>query len=116
MIHGCRVARQAPIISHILFADDCYDFFRAKEEEAFNLLKLFSLYEQALGQKLNPLNSSIFFSSNVLAEVRDNICRLIEIYEADSSTTYLGLPNILGRNRMVILGFLKDRLRRRIQV
>lgn len=35
LIHGCRVARRAPIITHILFADDCYVYFRATEEEAF---------------------------------------------------------------------------------
>lgn len=27
LIHGCRIARGAPTISHLLFADDCYLFF-----------------------------------------------------------------------------------------
>lgn len=26
LIHGCRIARGAPLISHLLFVDDCYLF------------------------------------------------------------------------------------------
>lgn len=29
-LHGCIIARWAPIISHLLFVDDCYFFFRGK--------------------------------------------------------------------------------------
>lgn len=31
LIHGCKVARGAPSISHLLFADDCYFFFKATQ-------------------------------------------------------------------------------------
>ncbi|XP_074351625.1 uncharacterized protein LOC141690750 [Apium graveolens] len=34
LLHGCTIARGAPTISHILFADDCYFFFRATGAEA----------------------------------------------------------------------------------
>lgn len=27
LLHGCKVAKDAPMISHLLFADDCYVFF-----------------------------------------------------------------------------------------
>lgn len=36
LIHGCRVARGAPSISHLLFADDCYFFFRATQYEGYS--------------------------------------------------------------------------------
>ena len=29
LIHGCKVARTAPVISHLFFADDCFLFFKA---------------------------------------------------------------------------------------
>lgn len=29
LLYGCHVARGAPIISYLLFADDCYFFFKA---------------------------------------------------------------------------------------
>lgn len=35
--------------------------------------------------------------------------------EATEHTTYLGLPNILGRNKSFILGLLRERVRKRIQ-
>lgn len=34
LIHGVAIARGAPHTSHLLFADDCYMFFRASETEA----------------------------------------------------------------------------------
>ena len=32
-IHGCKVARGAPVISHLLFADDSYLFFKASPDK-----------------------------------------------------------------------------------
>lgn len=34
LILGCTVAKEAPTISHLLFADDCYLFFCANAAEA----------------------------------------------------------------------------------
>ena len=39
----------------------------------------------------------------------------MDIHEADDNCTYLGLPNMLGRNKSALLGYLKDCLRQRIQ-
>lgn len=32
-LHGVKICRGAPILTHILFADDYFIFFRAKEDE-----------------------------------------------------------------------------------
>lgn len=116
LIHGCQIARQAPKISHLLFADDSYIYCRANMPEANNLLSLLQRYESISGQKINLDKSSIFFSSNTPVDMRDSICGLMEIFEADEHTTYLGLPNLLGRHKSVLLGFLKDRLRKKILI
>lgn len=34
--------------------------------------------------------------------------------EATEHSMYLGLPNIMGRNKNAILGFLKDKVRKRV--
>lgn len=34
LIHGCRISRVAPTISRVLFAGDCYLFFKATKVEA----------------------------------------------------------------------------------
>jgi hypothetical protein len=39
-IHGVKICRNAPIISHLLFADDCFLLFRATENEAM-IIKTF---------------------------------------------------------------------------
>lgn len=35
--------------------------------------------------------------------------------EADSNTKYLGMPSILGRNKTALLGYLKDKVMKRVQ-
>lgn len=43
------------------------------------------------------------------------ICRELKIREADDSSKYLGLPNLLGRNKSVAFGYLKDKVKASIQ-
>lgn len=45
ILHGVKVETCAPIISHLLFADDCYLFFRANVTEAEVMKRNLNLYE-----------------------------------------------------------------------
>ncbi|XP_074359934.1 uncharacterized protein LOC141700060 [Apium graveolens] len=45
MLHGGKIARGAPSISHFLFADDCYFFFRASVLEARIMQTILQRYE-----------------------------------------------------------------------
>ncbi|KAK2409029.1 hypothetical protein QL285_044487 [Trifolium repens] len=56
-LHGVKICRNAPIISHLLFADDCFLFFRAAESEALVLKNILTIYEQASGQAINMQKS-----------------------------------------------------------
>lgn len=40
---------------------------------------------------------------------------ILSFAEANVEATYLGLPNILGRNKSAVLGYLKERVKRRIE-
>ncbi|XP_030505195.2 uncharacterized protein LOC115720174 [Cannabis sativa] len=53
--------------------------------------------------------------NNTGIQLRDSICAMLEIYEADENGYYLGLPCSVGRNKNVILCLLKDKLQKRIQ-
>ncbi|KAL8146786.1 hypothetical protein AgCh_004504 [Apium graveolens] len=64
-IHGISIARGAPKISHLLFADDCYLFFNATGEEARNMKNILSRYEMFSGQAISLAKSSITFSPNI---------------------------------------------------
>lgn len=47
--------------------------------------------------------------------IQEVICTMLQFKEADASTKYFGLPNTFGRNKSVVLGYLKDRMRERVQ-
>lgn len=53
LLHGCIIARGAPAVSHLLFADDCYFFFRATESEATTMKNIMQRYEDLSGQAIN---------------------------------------------------------------
>ncbi|MEX5533340.1 hypothetical protein, partial [Pseudomonas syringae] len=64
-LHGIQVARSAPCISHLFFADDSLIFSRATKEEADCLMNAIRDYERASGQLVNLDKSEISFSRNV---------------------------------------------------
>ncbi|XP_074342678.1 uncharacterized protein LOC141680315 [Apium graveolens] len=64
LLHGCRTAKGAPVISHLLFADDCYLFFRATGPEANVMRRILGRCAEASGQIINFTKSAIVFSPN----------------------------------------------------
>ncbi|KAL8106853.1 hypothetical protein AgCh_023591 [Apium graveolens] len=108
-LHGIRVCRKAPIISHMLFADVSYLYCKADEVEAAKIIELLDIYEQASGQQVNRGKSSVFFSTNVIEYNRQLVCQVLQMNEANGNSTYLGLPSTLGKNKSALLGYLKDK-------
>lgn len=78
-IHGVKICRKAPIITHMLFADDSYLYCKANTDEALRLLDLLTIYEEASGQKVSREKSSIFFSSNVIPYNRLLVCQALQM-------------------------------------
>lgn len=114
-LHGIKICRQAPIVSHMLFMDDSYVYCKARKEEAIKVLELLHIYEKESGQKVNLEKSSVFFSTNVISYNRSMICHELHMIEASEQSKYLRLPNILGRNKSAILEFLKDKVSARVR-
>ncbi|MCI09798.1 ribonuclease H protein, partial [Trifolium medium] len=73
-IHGIQIARTAPRISHLLFADDSLLFARANAQEGDCILGVLQQYQLASGQLVNFDKSEVAFSRNVLDDVKDLIC------------------------------------------
>ncbi|KAM6569605.1 hypothetical protein CsatB_017590 [Cannabis sativa] len=111
---GCQVARGAPRVSHMLFADDSYVYCKANESEASRVLQLLQVYQRASGQQVNYAKSSIFFSNNTSGATRQRMSEMLGMVEALENSFYLGLPCIMGRNKNAILGFLKDKMQKKI--
>ena len=85
-IHGCKIARTAPSISHLFFAYDSFLFFKATMQESGEIKECLKLYEEASGQFMNFQKSSISFS-----------CK------------YIGLPSLMGKNKKEVFSFIKDK-------
>ncbi|XP_019166531.1 PREDICTED: uncharacterized protein LOC109162266 [Ipomoea nil] len=114
LIHGLRVARGAPSISHLFFADDCLFLFRANNFEAEVLNDVLKDYGRASGQEVNLRKTSIVFGRNVHWEDKEAVCGTLGICEQQGRGKYLGLPGYVGRKKREILGFIRDRLRDRV--
>ncbi|CAH9109059.1 unnamed protein product [Cuscuta epithymum] len=112
---GVAVAKKAPKVSHLLFADDSYLFFRANREECQVVKDILKTYEILSGQIINFDKSSVSFSSNVVAEMRDELCLLLGVNQEVVRSKYLGLPALVGRKKREILLYLKERVLKRLQ-
>ncbi|KAL8131297.1 hypothetical protein AgCh_007286 [Apium graveolens] len=115
LIHECVIARRAPSISHILFADACYLFFKATEVEARTMKSILHRYETLSGQPVNYNKSSVTFSPNTLVDDRRKICSALEVQEINSPSKYLGMPMYVGRKKNEVFGFLADRVSQKLR-
>lgn len=61
-IHGIKVCRHAPSISHMLFADDSYLYCKSNQDEARRVMELLRLFEHASGQQISVEKSSVFLA------------------------------------------------------
>lgn len=80
-IHGCRISTTAPSITHLLFADDSFLFFKAITEEAHSIKQILNSYELYSGQAVNFQKSGIFFSSNVRRDKQDELKEVLGVHE-----------------------------------
>lgn len=115
LIQGVKVARGAPSLTHMFFADDSYVFCKADTSNAEQVVHMLLVFEHASGQQVNRAKSSVFFSKNVDVTEKDNICGILNFQEADERSTYLGLPNIIGRNKTSMFGYIKDKVQGRVE-
>lgn len=113
-LHGVKIARQAPRISHLLFADDSYIFFKANQSQSSTCKLILDLYTAATGQTVNFDKSSLTFSKNVGDGIRQSVGSILGVRMEGNAGKYLGLPSLVGRNKRDILGFIKDKIVARI--
>ncbi|XP_019166879.1 PREDICTED: uncharacterized protein LOC109162647 [Ipomoea nil] len=112
-IHGCRVARGAPPISHLFFADDSLLFFKANMQETMEVKRCLEVYEQYSGQSVNFHKSNISFSRNTALLDRDAIAMGLGVEQAEDFGKYLGLPSVVGRNMKFFFSYVEKKRRQR---
>ena len=114
-IKGVAVCRNAPCISHLLFADDSLLFCQVSLEEVQCVTDILQLYAESSGQCINFEKSSIYFSSNTGGGQRDMIKSMLGVKEVEKFESYLGLPTLLGQSKYQAFSFLKDRVWKKMQ-
>ncbi|CAN1846005.1 LINE-1 retrotransposable element ORF2 protein [Linum perenne] len=114
-LHGVRVCNRAPPVTHLLFADDSFFFFRAEIEEARRVKRIFQTYGQASGQLINFAKSGIFFSKSTHVMLQDGVKAILGVSEPFDRGKYLGMPSFVGRRKKDTFMFIKERIWERIQ-
>jgi len=113
-IHGVKICTNAPVVSHLLFADDCFLFFRVEPAEATIMKNILAVHEQASGQAINFQKSEIFFSRNVSQVKQNSITNIMEVQVVLGAGKYLGLPLVIDRSKKATLSFINDRIWKKI--
>lgn len=113
-IHGIQICQGAPSVSHLLFADDSFLFFRASERECNVMKSILATFEAASGQAVNFNKSEICYSKNVDDGTRLALSNILGVQTCLGSGKYLGLPSLIGRKKKATFNYLKDRVRKKI--
>lgn len=102
-ISGLRVARRAPAVSHLLFADDNMIYCKGSEEELNQLVQLLNRYSMVSGQRINYQKSSIYFGKKIPKSRREEIKETMGIENTGGEGFYLGLPESFGGSNVSLL-------------
>ncbi|KAL8114438.1 hypothetical protein AgCh_021333 [Apium graveolens] len=113
-LHGCKIGPTAPEVSHLLFADDSFLFFKASMEEASCVKEILEKYADMSGQEVNYQKSGVIFSSNVRMDKQLQLSTVLGVHNDITNSHYLGLPSLVGRSKKRFFGYEKDRVVKRI--
>ena len=72
-------------------------------------------YELALGQKINPKKTTIFFGKSVSVSSKSAIKNFLGVLEIKEYEKYLGLPAVVGKNKMANFNYIKERVWGKLQ-
>ena len=109
-ISGTSICRGAPSVSHLLFADDCFLFFKAEESQAHVMKNILNVYEVSSGQAISLPKSEIFYSRNMADDLKNNITKILAVRDVLGTRKYLAMPSMLGRDRTTTYAYIKDRV------
>jgi hypothetical protein len=96
-LNELHICRQAPGISHLLFADDTLLFIKASEEQARKVKEVLKTYEKSIGQLVNPSKCSMLFGKNCSYQEKERVLQILQVPNTAVREKYLGLPMLEGR-------------------
>lgn len=98
-IRGLILAREAPPMTNLMFADDLLIMGSATRQEAHRINKVLQTFCNLSGQRISPEISKIWFSrATPLAQMRSTM-QIFGAKFSDENVTYLGGPVNVSRPR-----------------
>lgn len=113
-ISPVKVCRQAPGISHLLFADDTLLFFKENADQATKVKEVLNRYASGTGQQINPMKCSIMFGEVSPASTQQSIKDILQVVSPNFEDKYLGFPTPDGRMHKGRFQKLQDKIWKRI--
>ncbi|XP_042980144.1 uncharacterized protein LOC122310314 [Carya illinoinensis] len=107
--------RGAPIVSHLLYADDIVIFTNGGKTSLKAVSMVIKKYGEWSGQIVNERKSSIFFSKYMSLTQRRRILRTTGFSEGTTPFNYLGIPIVAGRLLMAHFEGIINRVRDHIE-
>ncbi|KAL9681679.1 hypothetical protein QQ045_013466 [Rhodiola kirilowii] len=113
-IEGISICKNAPVVTHLMFADDCLIFLKAKTEAVVHVRKLLNDYELLAGQKVNFNKSEMVCSKNVSELLISEMAEALQVKIVESHTKYLGLPIIFGHKKKHLFREIEEKISRKL--
>ncbi|MCH84190.1 putative ribonuclease H protein, partial [Trifolium medium] len=95
LIHGVKIAPEAPEITHLFFADDSLMFCRANKEETTQMQAIINQYQFASGQMVNYNKSELVFSKKVTHTMKTTIQQILPMNIVEHYSKYLGRGTLI---------------------
>lgn len=114
-VHGAKVAKSAPSISHLFFIDDTILFTRATVEEADRVKEIIFQYESTSGQQINLEKTEITVSSNISMAKKQELGARLGVKTVHQHTKYLGLSTVIGKSKKTVFAGLVDRVVKKLK-
>lgn len=115
LISGIKLAKEAPTISHLLYADELLLFCKASIEIFTNLKSILEKFTSISGQLINFQKSRILCSSIAPSSMIRAISKQLNMPPIPESFTYLGLPIFWGKRSVDWFKPLLHKVERKIQ-
>lgn len=89
-IHGVKMSRTSPPISHLMYADNLTIYCRANIEEVFEVAKYLHQFSLWSGLRVNYSKSAIHFSRTVKPNLKMRILAILGMSKCPHNSKYLG--------------------------
>lgn len=114
-IQGIKICREAPAITHILYADDLLISCRANMLNATAVADVVEQFCCWLGQQVNKDKSHVLLSKNTNRLLKKIIEEKLSLKDLRANSLYLCNNLVFGRNKSKEFGRLKDRIQNRLE-